>query len=478
MPDALTSTGLTVKSLAERRESLVARVRAAVGLGPGVPTEAGTAMGDVIDVINVELQSLADTLADLYTAFQASGAEGAALDNLAALVGVTRLAASKSLGDATLTGDSTTVVPAGKAVRVPLGPRFLTRTTVTIPDGVVVNVTAVDDTADYTVNLEGNDFTYSAQGGDGVPQILAGLQALVDANAAYNAEVTGTDLWCRRDDRANLSSTAVSATGTGSLSKTDDKGYETVGLESEDTGPIEAGAGSITEIVDAVAGWETVSNPADVDPGRDQETDTGLRLRRTRSLQSGTVATDQAIRTAVEAVDKVEAVMVQSNRTLTTDSNGIPAKSFRVTVHPELADTEYIQAIAQAIWETMPAGILAYGTDEAVTVTDDQGYSQSVFFDWVVEIPIHVEVTLTKDAALYPTDGDAQVRANILAYVASLGVGDDVYPIRVDCGALEVDGVLDVTAKVDTVDPPVNTSPLAMALNQLATLDSGDIDIA
>lgn len=84
---------------------------------------------------------------------------------------------------------------------------------------VKVTVSAVDDTATYTVTLNGTDFDYPAVGGDLEADILAGLQAVVDASGSYTATVVSSTLEIELDASPvqNFSS-AVSATAAGGLS--------------------------------------------------------------------------------------------------------------------------------------------------------------------------------------------------------------------------------------------------------------------
>ena len=64
-----------------------------------------------------------------------------------------------------------------------------------------------------------------------------------------------------------------------------------------ETGPVEAGAGTLTSIVSLVPGWETVTNAADAAVGRDKETDRVFRSR----YRASTARLANAPRDAVEA---------------------------------------------------------------------------------------------------------------------------------------------------------------------------------
>lgn len=243
-------------------------------------------------------------------------------------------------------------------------------------------------------------------------------------------------------------------------------------VASEVTGPIEAAAGSLTEIVDATAGWTSVTNAADATPGRERELDPRYRDRITRSLQTGECSSDQAIREAIEAADPdILSVTVQSNRDLATDAEGIPGKSFRAVVFPSAIDTE---AVASAIFDTMPAGIKSDGSDVELTFVDPQGKNQKIRFDFADEIDLHLEIDVFRDANLYPDNGDDLVRAAVDLYDEFLFVGTDFVPFQLSCLIAEIRGVFDVVIRVGTAPSPTQTTPFAISLTEIAQLDSAD----
>lgn len=84
-----------------------------------------------------------------------------------------------------------------------------------------VEVATVDDTATYSVTIGGVEFTYAAQAGDLAADIIAGLQALIDASPNYTAVIAGSELLIR-GVAATKYTVAVAATGTGALSATHD----------------------------------------------------------------------------------------------------------------------------------------------------------------------------------------------------------------------------------------------------------------
>jgi hypothetical protein len=250
-----------------------------------------------------------------------------------------------------------------------------------------------------------------------------------------------------------------------------------VAAEAVNTGPLDFAAGSITEIVDAVFGWSTVTNAADFLRGDPQETDSQYRQRRARSLAAGGSSTDAAIRARLEDLDDVEAAVAYSNRTLSTDIYGVPGKTLWVIVHP---NTVAPAVIAFQLWGPagVPSGIGTHGSQQA-TITDERGYSQIVRWDWATTVQIWITATLTTNAD-YPSGGDDLVKAAIVDYGATLTVSQDIEPQPIDTYVgNEVPGIakLVITLSRTGVPGPGDTDPIPMAINELGTIALGDVSV-
>lgn len=249
-----------------------------------------------------------------------------------------------------------------------------------------------------------------------------------------------------------------------------------VSAEAEESGVIEASAGTITERVTAITGWDAVTNAAAAVPGRSIETDAELRARRAESLLIAGGSTDQSLRSKLEQRDDVLRAAVISNRTNVTDALGIPGHAFRVVVWPATADAA---EIAELIWSEIPSGSEPDGTQSAI-ITDSQGYAQTVKWSWATELELYLEVIVTTTAK-YPADGDTQVAAALEAAFESLSVGDDVVLLEGICEIMDnVPGVVGLVlrAKFGSVPAPSDTSNLTVELTQIATLDGANITVS
>jgi uncharacterized phage protein gp47/JayE len=187
--------------------------------------------------------------------------------------------------------------------------------------------------------------------------------------------------------------------------------------ESTTTGPVQALAGSLTEFVTPIAGSPTVTNLVDANLGVLEESDQAFRRR--RSLSTGTPGqnTLDAIFGQIFDLDGVLSVRVYENKTSSIDSNGLPGHSFMAVVNGGDDDD-----IGSVVYLNTPAGIEAQG-NTSVNIPTAQGNTEVTKFERPTAINIFVDMDLVKDGN-YPTDGDDQIRQNIIDY--SLGEFFDI----------------------------------------------------
>jgi hypothetical protein len=191
-------------------------------------------------------------------------------------------------------------------------------------------------------------------------------------------------------------------------------------------GAQDAITGSITEIVDAVAGWTSVTNVGAAIAGDEIETDAAYRRRQRLSLSAGGTARPAAIRARIEALDAVTAAGVIENLTLVTDARGIPGKSYRPIVWPTGLSVTNEMLVINAIWEVTPAGIYVDGS-ERYDVTDDQGYVQNLGFEYGTQVEVYAILDLTVTSE-YPSTGDADVEAALKVFDDDWTLGSKVLP--------------------------------------------------
>lgn len=111
-------------------------------LGPNTPVEDGP-IAKVIGIVAKVGGELWEAAEASYNSFDPEKADGAALDNLLALIDLTRNKATRSQGTIEITGDEGTFIEAGFEVRNPdTDARFVTTEDATIPDDGDPNTSA------------------------------------------------------------------------------------------------------------------------------------------------------------------------------------------------------------------------------------------------------------------------------------------------------------------------------------------------
>lgn len=201
-------------------------------------------------------------------------------------------------------------------------------------------------------------------------------------------------------------------------------GVATVTASALNSGAIVATSGTITIIDSQIAGWESVTNSNDANVGQAEESDEDLRVRRKNSVAIASTGNVDSVLGAVSALDDVDSAVVKENFTGTTDSDGITAHSIAVIVEGGDA-TE----IAETILNTKSAGCDTFGS-LTETVTDSQGFDVDVDYSRPDDQNVYIAMEI-RPLADYPTDGDDQIKANIIDYFEEdsetrLVIGDDV----------------------------------------------------
>jgi len=115
----LTSTGIQIRRLPAVVEDIEAAERA--NIDPNISTEDDELLGQLNQIIGSEIASEEALAEATYDAFNVDKAEGVSLDNLAALIGITRIAATNSNTDSQqfVGTDGTTIPSLISAIRHP-----------------------------------------------------------------------------------------------------------------------------------------------------------------------------------------------------------------------------------------------------------------------------------------------------------------------------------------------------------------------
>ena len=247
------------------------------------------------------------------------------------------------------------------------------------------------------------------------------------------------------------------------------------------SGPIACSVGTLTQIVTAVPGWETINNPISAVIGEDAESDSDLRLRRKKSLYTGS-ALLISIESAILKVDGVLSVFPAENETngtkLIDDKTLVPHSIWFVVDGGSNTD------IATAIFQHKSLGC-AYNGEQEVTVYGPYNVPYTVKFDRPTYKPFQISVTVTSPSTIDSQEVESEVKEALekwstgeIAGVDGLGLGVDVSPFEAASAiTAQIPNLFVNDVKVALVDEPLATESLAMKVYEKATLAAENITV-
>lgn len=250
-------------------------------------------------------------------------------------------------------------------------------------------------------------------------------------------------------------------------------------------GPIPCAAGTLIQVYQAVAGWDTITNAADGAIGHNVENRTDFELRRKTSVALNARSTPAAIYANVFAVNNVLDCYVIDNPTAAIVNTG-------ATNYPVAAHSVYVAVVggldadvAAAIWAKKDVGC-DYNGNTSVTVTDASGYNYpaptyAVKFQRPSALPVKFAtqlvnspllplniVTLVKNAIIARFNGtDGTVRERI----GSVILASRYYGAVTSCAP----NVALLSILIGTSTPTAGS--VSVGIDQQPTLTASDISV-
>lgn len=250
-------------------------------------------------------------------------------------------------------------------------------------------------------------------------------------------------------------------------------GYIT--LQAIEDGPIQANAGTLNVIETPVVGMDSFTNELDAEIGKEIEEDPELKKRVDQQLQVAGSATIEAINSELNGKEYIEKAIVFQNKYSIPDLDGRPPHSLDIVV---LGGDE--EQVADDIFKVIGGGIETIG-DITKNVIDSQGFAQEIKFSRPEEIDIWVEIDLTIDPSLFPSDGANQVAALVLAYGNLQTVGQKIIIFGTNGlgGCFDsVPGINDFEIRIGKTIYPISDDNVAIAPRETARFDSSRISVA
>jgi hypothetical protein len=478
----VTADGIETPRYQDARDLVVSVWKA--NFGSNSQTASDTPNGQIIDVVARLLLLSWQGTVGVYSASFFRSSSGVNFERLMDPFGVFRIGSRPSTSTLTFYGNDAVLVPANtSAIADDTLDTFATAAAATTSDTIRIVRVLVAQTGTYTVTIDATPYTYAATVPTDTLDIITGalIVAINAGEGAGTARYIGIETaggYLIRIDGMSGRTLAV----THSVTPANIASAYAVDSASSCTvdGPTVALAGTIRTLSAAVAGIVGLINEFDADAGRNDETDAEMRDRWLDRLTIAGLATPDRIRAAVLAVQGVEYVRVFENESDVVDGDGRPPHCFQVVVLGG-ADND----IAQAIWNSKPAGILSYGTSASGTAVDSLGTAHVVDFERPTVRYLWLDIEVT-DGEGFPTTGDpaTAIRDAVVAWAnANLTVGSDLYRIQVAgvCTAT-VPGIAAITVETDDTPtdagPPVYTnSDITVADDEILVLDSSRVTV-
>lgn len=260
----------------------------------------------------------------------------------------------------------------------------------------------------------------------------------------------------------------------------DGEGLGSVEFQAVDAGPIAVNVGALSQIVTAVLGWDTVTNPTAGTPGRNVESDLSARLRRKNTLGAQNVALPVAISSGVYGVENVRSLVFRENTASTTeiiDGVSMVGKSIFLCV-----DGGTDADVAAAILANKSLGAAMNGST-TVNVTDpSSGQSYPVKFTRPTAKPVQARLTVRRGSAL--GDVTAIVQAAVLAYANGQIDGEPGFVVGGQVSAFELAGAVArqspglyvLKSEISLASPTAwTTDEIPVAITEIATITQATI---
>lgn len=444
--------------------------------GETLSVDASSVLGRILGIVAEPDALNEELLLMLWQSLDIDQAEGADLDKLLKLIGITRKQPQEAIANLTLRGDIGVTVIAGSSVGSTItGDRFVIDSDVTFNttscNGVVIDIKSITPQEKYTVqfvaNESGNEYppiTTVAQEGD-TEEVLANrlAQVINNLSTVVKAEVDNDDRIIVKYINAN---TVGSFTVTSNMDIVES--YMLATSYSATFTAVKQLANTLNVIQTATLGWREVYNPFDSIASRAAETDTELRNRAKIQKGNDSVGSRQAMYGDLMAVDGVRYVGIKEN-IYDTELEGRGAHGVSVYV---LGGSE--DDIFASINSNIAAGTMMDGTIQR-TMEDEAG-TYELAFSRVELVPIEIKLSIVASYN-FEADGFVKIQDAIVAYFESLGVGEDVVWSRLFTPINSVKGMDVSSLRIGVKGGELSQDTVEILPNQLAVISFEDIKI-
>jgi uncharacterized phage protein gp47/JayE len=248
--------------------------------------------------------------------------------------------------------------------------------------------------------LTGTELRAAQPGSVTITCTLAASTVFLAESLVVHAVDDPTNRWLNRDDVETTTAGTYDVTFLSEVA-----GVDAVAI-----------AGTLTVIASPLDGFSLATNAEDATPGRDIESIEELRARREDELALGGSGTVDAIRADVLELDGVIECLVEENAT-DAPVGDLSPHSLRVVVWDGDPGAVANNDIAQAIFETAPAGIAVLGALSGVATRSD-GATVTRQFERAEVVDVYVSADIESATGVNADDIKAQL-CSLTAWMTS-----------------------------------------------------------
>jgi len=251
-------------------------------------------------------------------------------------------------------------------------------------------------------------------------------------------------------------------------------------FQSVELGPIPCATGALSQIVDGVLGWETVTNASGATVGQNTQSDQSLRALRKVTLATQGVALVEAQVSALYQVEGVKSLTFQENIAATTQT----INTISMVAHSVYAcvDGGADLDVATSLLANKSSGSAWNGGTSVAVVEPYSGQSYTVLFDRPTPVSFKLKAYVSNSDLLI--DATTAVTAAILNYVAGGIEGIPGLTVGTDISCFELAGAIisqypnisvsNLTISTDGGTTYTNTT-VSIEVNEIGTISASDI---
>lgn len=239
-----------------------------------------------------------------------------------------------------------------------------------------------------------------------------------------------------------------------------------IGARATVFGALTSAAGTVTRIDTPIFGWQTVTNTLAAAPGRLEETDEQLRIRRAQSTATPGVSILDSIHGSILGLQGVlHAAVYENDQDTPAPVTGQPPHSIKAVV-----DGGANADIANVIYLKKTVGTTSLG-EVTVVINDTQGHPHDVKFARPTDVNIYVTVNLTTRPG-WPANGDQQIKDAIVAWaLENQGIGDELVYSNLYSPINSVPGSSITSLFIGTAPAPSGTANIVVDFDEITRFD-------